>query len=394
MNDGIAGVLLAGGLSRRMGGGDKALLELAGRPLIAYAASRLSDEVCALALNANGDPARFAALGLPVIADGTPDFPGPLAGVLAALNWAKRTLPAARAVVSVPADSPFIPADLVRRLAAAHAAAPDRPAVAQSRGRRHHVTALWPLTVAPHIEAALARGDRRVQAMVDSLGAIAVPFPDLAIGGQAIDPFLNINTPEDLAAAERLLAHAAVPSHRRGANAPFVFGVAGWKNSGKTTLAERLVAHLTQRGFRVATVKHSHHHVTAEHDGTDSARHRRAGAHAVALSTPARWALIGPADDIVWQDGPPPPLDEIVARLPPADIVIVEGMKRAAIPKIEVRRTGQGDGPPLADTDASVFAIASDRPVTGAAVPVFALDDIAGLAAAALARRPATGTAP
>lgn len=391
MKEAIAGVLLAGGLSRRMGGGDKALLRLAGRPLIAYAADCLRDEVCALALNANGDPARFAPLGLPVIADETPDFPGPLAGILAALRWAERTRPAVHAVVSVPADSPFIPRDLVQRLAAAHAAAPDRPAVAQSRGRRHHVTALWPLAVAPRIAAALARGHRRVEAMVDSLDAIAVPFPDVTVGSQAIDPFLNINTPEDLAAAERLLAHAPFPSHKGGGNAPFVFAVAGWKNSGKTTLVARLVAHLTDRGFRLATVKHSHHHVSDERDGdgTDSARHRRAGAHAVALSTPDRWALIGPTNDIAWQDGPPPPLDEIVARLPPVDIVIVEGMKRAAIPKIEVRRTGQGQGPPLAGADATVFAIASDRPLRDAPVPVFDCDDIAGLTDAALAQRSA-----
>lgn len=374
----IGGVLLAGGLSRRMGGGDKALMPLAGRPLVQRVADRLAPQVDTLIVNANGDPARLAFLGLPVIPDETSDFPGPLAGVLAALHWFQRERPETEAVVSVAADAPFVPQDLVQRLAGALGAHDDaRVAVTQSRGRRHHVIVLWRIEAAAEIATALARGDRRVEAMVDRLGAVAVPFPDLDISGVAVDPFLNINTPDDLAFAEDLL--------RRAETAPFVVGVAGWKNSGKTTLVERLVAELLRRGFRVSTVKRSHHDISAETDGTDSARHRRAGARAVALVSPRRWAIIRAGEDIAWRNEAEAPLAEIVRELAPTDIVIVEGMKSAPIAKIEVRRTAQGEGGPLADGDPLVFAVAADHTVGGARVPTFALDDVAGLTDALLA---------
>jgi molybdenum cofactor guanylyltransferase/molybdopterin-guanine dinucleotide biosynthesis protein MobB len=394
----IAGVLLAGGLSRRMGGGDKALLTLGGRPLISRVAEGIRPQVDALALNANGDPARFASLDLPIVPDEAADFPGPLAGVLAALHWAQRDHPGARSVLSVPADAPFIPSDLARRLAVAQAGSGGHVAVAASRGRRHHVIALWPLAAAAAIEAALARGDRKVEAMIDALGATAVPFADIDIGGQAIDPFFNVNTPDDLALAERLLALAQTavsPALGEGnIAAPFVVGVAGWKNSGKTTLVESLVSILVARGLRVATVKHSHHPITGEHEGSDSDRHRRAGANEVALVGADRWAIIDASGRMILQDGPPPNLDGIVARLSPVDIVVVEGMKSAPIPKIEVRRVGQGDGPPLAGGDTTVFAIASDRPIAHAPVPVCDVDDIECIARLVLERRSRTGIAP
>lgn len=210
MTDEIAGVLLAGGLSRRMGGRDKALLNVAGRPLIERVAEALAPQVGPLIVNANGDPSRFAFLGCPVVPDETADFPGPLAGVLAALHWFEGQRGGTRAVVSVSADAPFVPADLVQRLNETLTRHPNaRVAVAQSRGRRHHVIGLWRVEAAEAIEAALACGERKVETMVDTLGVVAVPFPDLDIGGQTIDPFFNVNTPEDLAVAEGALTQSA-----------------------------------------------------------------------------------------------------------------------------------------------------------------------------------------
>lgn len=369
----IGGVVLAGGLSRRMGGGEKALMPLGGRALVQHVATRVAPQVDALVVNANGDPARFAALGLPVVADESTDFPGPLAGVLAALHWFARAQPQTWAVVSVTADAPFVPEDLVVRLQEALVAQPDaRVAVAQSRERRHHVTGLWRMEAATEIAAALARGDRKVEMMVDRLGAVAVPFSDLQIGGEAVDPFFNINTPEELAFAERVMT-------------PFVVGVAGWKNAGKTTLVERLVAELVRRGYVVSTVKHSHHDVSFESEGTDSARHLRAGAQEVALVSPRRWAVLRAGEDVAWREEGAPALATVVGHLAPADVVIVEGLKRAQIPKIEVRRTAQGDGPPLAAVDPLVFAIAADHGIADAGLPSFALDDVSGLADALLA---------
>ena len=169
------------------------------------------------------------------------------------------------------------------------------------------------------------------------------------------------------------------------ASSPLLIGIAGWKNSGKTTLVTRLVAALTARGYRVSTVKSSHHCITTEFEGSDSDRHKTAGAHEVALVSPAGWTVIGGEGKLALDPSPSPSLNEIVARLALVDIVLVEGMKRAPIPKIEVRRIAQGEGPPLAPSDTHVFAIAADHEVPDTNVPVFSLDDIEGIAQALLA---------
>ena len=367
----ILGVLLSGGLSRRMGGGDKALLDLGGKPLVQHVVERFQPQVRHLILNANGDPERFAALALPVVADEVGDFSGPLAGVLSAMRWARRERPMMTYLASVSADAPFVPIDLVSRLFDALGKNPQsRVAVAASRGRRHHVIGVWRIEAEDVIAAALGRGERKVETMVDRLGAVAVEFSDVAIGGEAVDPFFNINTPDDLATAETLLARS------NGTSKPFVVGVVGWKNSGKTTLVERLVREVVRRGFRVSTVKHSHHDIASETEGTDSARHKKAGAREVAIVTPKRWAIVGENGDIRWREDADVELDTAVGALSDVDVVIVEGFKRASIPKIEVRRREQGDGPPIADDDPNVLAIAADHPVRGARVPTYALDEV------------------
>ncbi|MBO0763301.1 MAG: molybdopterin-guanine dinucleotide biosynthesis protein B [Hyphomicrobiaceae bacterium] len=156
---------------------------------------------------------------------------------------------------------------------------------------------------------------------------------------------------------------------------PPAIGVAGWKNSGKTTLVTRLVAELTRRGFKVATVKHAHHAFQIDDAETDSARHRRAGAAQVAIVSATRWAVV-----CELGTDPEPTLDEIIGRLDPCDLVIVEGYKRAPIPKIEARRRGCERGQPLAPADPTVIAIAADHACDGEGRPVFALDDAAGIA--------------
>lgn len=189
-----------------MGGVEKALMILDDRPLIAHAADRMRQQVASLILNANGDPARFAGLKLEIVPDQTGDRPGPLAGILAALDWFAANAPAVTAIASLPADTPFAPDDLVTRLRDALAQNPKTPvAVAQSHGRRHPVIALWKPDAAPEIRAALERGERKAETMIDRLGAAAVPFPDLDIAGRKIDPFFNVNTPEDLDTAREIL---------------------------------------------------------------------------------------------------------------------------------------------------------------------------------------------
>lgn len=156
---------------------------------------------------------------------------------------------------------------------------------------------------------------------------------------------------------------------------PPVIGITGWKNSGKTTLVVRLVAEFTRRGLRVATIKHAHHDFRIDDADTDSARHRRAGAAQVAIVSSKRWALVrelGRASE--------PTLDEMIGRLDPADLVIVEGYKAAPIPKVETRRREAPAKRPLAPDDPHVIAIAADHGLEGERVPVFPLDDTAGIA--------------
>ncbi len=196
-------VILAGGQATRMGGGDKGLRMVAGQPLLTHVLARLAPQVGRIALNANGDPARFAAYDLPVIADSLPDWPGPLAGVLAGMDWAASQ--GAQAVVSVAADTPFFPRNLVARLQAA--AGPSGLALAATREGdklwRHPTFGLWPVALRDDLRAALQSGLRKVVLWTDRHGAGTAEFPSAPV-----DPFFNINTPEDIAVAERLAGQA------------------------------------------------------------------------------------------------------------------------------------------------------------------------------------------
>lgn len=204
------GVILAGGLARRMGGGDKALRPLAGRSLLDRVIARLEGQCADLVLSANGDPARFAATGLPVLPDTVPDHPGPLAGVLAGLDRARAL--GLDWVVSAPADAPFLPGDLVARLHAARHEAGAALAHAESGGRAHPVAALWPVTLADDLRRSLAAGERRVGLVAARHGAARAAWP-----ASPVDPFLNLNAPDDLAEAERLIARHGEPGEPRSA---------------------------------------------------------------------------------------------------------------------------------------------------------------------------------
>jgi len=154
-----------------------------------------------------------------------------------------------------------------------------------------------------------------------------------------------------------------------------VFGIVGWKKSGKTTLTVRLVEEFTRRGLRVATVKHAHHSIRIDDEETDSARHRRAGARQVAVVSGRRWALVTELDEAGEPD-----FADVLAALGPADLVLVEGYKSAPILKIEARRTAAFERQPLADADPRIKAIAADHAVADTALPVFSLDDVAAMA--------------
>ena len=198
----LPAVILAGGRGTRMDGADKALLPLAGRPMIAHLIDRLAPQCAPLGINAGGDAGRFAFTGLPVLSDSVAGQPGPLAGILAALDWAAAS--GADAVVTAAVDTPFPPADLVDRLR--QAAGPTGLAIAASpdntgRMRRHPTFGLWPVRLRDPLRAALKAGERKVVLWAEAQGATVAEF-----AATPFDPFFNINTPEDLARAERIAA--------------------------------------------------------------------------------------------------------------------------------------------------------------------------------------------
>ncbi len=199
---GIPGVLLAGGLARRMGGGDKPMRTIGGRTILERVVARLAPQCDGLILNANGDPARFAAFGLPVIADTVADFPGPLAGILAGLDWAAANRPAVKWMLSAAADCPFLPRDLVLRLHQSLVEQDAELAVAASDGQSHPVIGLWSVRLRDELRHALVVEDvRKIDRWTARYRLATVTWPV-----EPLDPFFNANTVEDIAEAERLAA--------------------------------------------------------------------------------------------------------------------------------------------------------------------------------------------
>lgn len=196
------GIILAGGLARRMGGVDKPLIEIGGAPIVAHVIRRLAPQCGGLVLNANGDPARFSRFGLPIAPDEVEGFAGPLAGVLAGLDYVAASFPEVSHAVSVPADTPFIPHDLVKRLDSARAATGADIAVASSGARAHHAIALWPVALREALRHALVQEDiRKVSAFIERHRHALAHWRN-----EPFDPFFNVNRPEDVETAETILS--------------------------------------------------------------------------------------------------------------------------------------------------------------------------------------------
>jgi len=196
------GLILAGGLARRMGGGDKARIRIGGKTILERVLATMTPQCSALIINANGDPARFADTKLPVVADTVPDFAGPLAGILAGLDWAAAHAPDIADVVSVPGDCPFLPHDMVTRLVAVREEQRTPLACARSGKWRHPVVGLWPVSLREDLRQALnVEGLHKIEIWTARHGIAIADWPEAPV-----DPFFNVNTPEDVAAAERVAA--------------------------------------------------------------------------------------------------------------------------------------------------------------------------------------------
>jgi molybdenum cofactor guanylyltransferase/molybdopterin-guanine dinucleotide biosynthesis protein MobB len=370
----IVGIVLAGGQGQRMGGVDKALQPLGDKPLIGHVIQRIAPQVRTLAISANGDRERLSTYGLPVLADpddlGIGPFPGPLAGLLAGLRWAMTLRPEPRWLLTVPTDTPFLPWSLVHALSRAKM----RVALARSDSGLQPTCALWPVNLAGPLAEFLLKGGRSIRDWCKAIDANGAPserttsaathFGPILVGRQRVDPFFNINDPDQLALAARWTAPRQA-----------VLGVAGWKNSGKTTLTERLVAEIVRRGLSVSTLKHAHHSFDVDHAGTDSFRHRLAGAREVAIVSQHRFALMHELGD-----APEPDFDTMLGKLAPSDLVLAEGYKSVDIPKIETRADDQTSALNLAEQDGNVIAIAASGLSVGAHVPVFHRDATSAIA--------------
>ena len=196
------GLVLAGGLARRMGGGDKGLIRIGRETILERALARIGPQCAGIIINANGDPARFAPFGLPVVADDVAGFAGPLAGILAGLDWLAANVPTVGWLASVPGDCPFLPRDLVARLHAARTAAGVPLACARSGDWRHPVVGLWPVDLRADLRrAVVAEGLRKIEVWTARHGVALADWPT-----DPIDPFFNVNTPDDVATATRLAA--------------------------------------------------------------------------------------------------------------------------------------------------------------------------------------------
>lgn len=335
----VTGVILAGGRGARMGGVDKGLVEVAGRPMVEHVLAAVERQTGAVTINANRSTERYARYGHPVIADRMDGFQGPLAGMASALAAATTEF-----VLVVPCDSPLVDASLGPRL---HAALVERGAdvaVAHDGERMHPVFVLLRRAARAGLDDFLARGERRIDRWFAEEKTAVVDFSDLP------EMFLNVNREEDRSRLETRLEvqlearpDGETGKGRRTASAPGaprsrrppVVGFAGYSGSGKTTLATGVVRALAEAGVRVSAVKHAHHAFDVDQPGKDSYELRRAGAVQTLVGSRDRWALVtevGAARE--------PTLDELVDRLDfeSVDIVLVEGFKHAEVPKIAVRR--------------------------------------------------------
>jgi len=198
----IVGVILAGGLARRMGGGDKSMLKLGGRRILDYVIESAQNQLDTVIINANGDPDRFAEFNLPVQADIVPDFAGPLAGVVSAMAWVTQNQPNATHIITLAADTPFFPADYVKRMLELMQLKHQRLACASYQGRTQPVFGLWPVDLFDDLYKALVEDDmRKVDRFTTPYGVADVPFDELIS-----NPFFNVNKPEDIDLGEQQLA--------------------------------------------------------------------------------------------------------------------------------------------------------------------------------------------
>ena len=330
--DQITAVILAGGMARRMGGVDKGWMELNGKPLIKHVLDLVGPQVGRTLINANRSLDAYGTLGFPVVTDLEGDFQGPLMGMATGLHHA-----ATEWVLFAPCDSPNLPRNLAERMLDKAMSEGAEIAVATDGKRMQPVVSLIKRDLLPSLMATLAEGERKIDRWYAIHNTTQVDFSDHP------EAFVNVNRRDDLSDLQQM---------------PKILGFAAWSGTGKTTLLKQLIPALKEQGIRVGVVKHAHHRFDVDHPGKDSYEIRKAGADQMLICSGKRWALMVEQDQ-----GDRPSLMHMINRMDHSllDLVLVEGFKLEAFPKIELYRKAVGK-PLMYQDDENIIAFASDEP--------------------------------
>jgi len=353
----ITAVILAGGKGRRMGGEDKGLIEFDGKPLVAILIDSLRRQGVDIVINANRNRERYEQFGCRVIADRLEDYQGPLAGFSSALHAVDRGY-----VLTLPCDGPLIVEDYVERFIDSQARSGAQLCVAFDGERLQPVHALIDTGLRDSLDRFLDSGERKIDRWYALHDYAQTDFSDRK------EMFRNINTPADRQALQTGRIKTDLP----------ILGFSAWSGTGKTTLLRQLIPALGERGLRVSVVKHAHHHFDLDVPGKDSFELRKAGAVQTVICTSSRMATITEFDSPVDE----PDLEQIINGLDTGrvDLILVEGYKTIAFPKIELHRAEIGK-PCLYPEDPSVIALACDAPPAGdIAIPVLDINDVEAIA--------------
>jgi molybdopterin-guanine dinucleotide biosynthesis protein len=334
----ITGVILAGGQARRMGGEDKGLILFKDKPLISYVIATLKTQVDTLVINANRSIEQYQTFKYPVISDTLGDFCGPLAGMLSVMQTVDSDY-----ILTVPCDSPHISPQLRQRMMEALLIQRADLAVAHTDGRLQPVFCLIPCQLKDDLEKYLQQGGRKIDTWLANHNMAVVDFSDQP------NSFININHPVDLIAQQTPVS-SPVP----------LIGFAAFSGTGKTTLLRQLIPMLKMKGLKVGVIKHAHHNFDIDVPGKDSYEIRKAGAQQVLVASSRLMALMEVQSDELVD----PRLSTLISRLDcnKLDLILVEGFKHEAMPKIELYRADL-EKPFLYPSDQNIVAIASDQPV-------------------------------
>jgi len=332
----ITGVILAGGQARRMGGEDKGLIQFQQKPLIRYAIDALASQVDSLVINANRNIEQYQAFGHPTISDSIEGFCGPLAGMLSAMQAVDTDY-----ILTSPCDCPSISPQLRQRLMESLLSSSADIAVAFDGQRLQPVFSLIPCRLQDDLKAYLLQGDRKIDLWLQRHKLTMVDFSDQP------DTFVNFNHPEDLVISDTPIT-STVP----------LLGFSAFSGTGKTTLLQQLLPVLKQQGLQVGVIKHAHHKFEIDKPGKDSYELRKAGAQQMLIASSRLMALM----ETQAEDMDEPRLSQLLPRLATEklDLILVEGFKHEAFPKIELHRPSVGK-PLLHPDDNNIIAIATDE---------------------------------